>query len=180
MKMTKAGNAIQRYIVAEKLLKQFFSMTDFCRPNCISQPESRLSTEEDYIPGSIGCCKKDYHYRFPESTPEDIRAAIESIRISKHGVRVNMESRLFSGGQPCLYHEPEGCVLEELKPPICISYVCMGYEFYLRKRFGIIYHRKEIEEGLSKIITGGMDDEGYSAFIRLIGLFIRQVDMRGL
>ncbi len=138
--MNKQENRLKNYLECESLLREFFKNLTFCRDNCFTQESSMFIKE---IPGNIGCCLVDHHY-----DEYLINRLLIIERIKKYGPPKDKNF--------CGYHtEENGCILEDHKPIICISYICSPQREYLKTNFEIdnFNYKKILEEILEGDIT---------------------------
>jgi hypothetical protein len=137
---------IIRYLECEKLLHEFFSLIDFCYPNCLSQTNSLYPCG---WPGKYGCCTTHY---FQLKSADHLAKKIKK----KYG-------QPNSGREyPCGYHTAEGCRLIDHKPPICIAYVCMQLAKQIEIQYGIEYFYDIMSKKLDFILNEfGAEKEFY-------------------
>jgi len=167
---------LNQYLECEALLKQFFRQVDYCRPNCITQSISRYS-KKDEIPGIVGCCSDDAYME--KHNPSVDFAPLEQRRRLKYGLPENQESEIQGiGRKPCRYHTIEGCVLEDYKPPICVSYVCGDFVVYLANTFGIVYDWKNVCETMANILDGQICGAELEKFKQQLNIFVEQTKTR--
>jgi hypothetical protein len=146
---------IQTYKKLEALLEKFFSVANFCGPKCLTQEHSLFSKySEKYpqipkdIPGFMGCCIQT-QYNFKESIYK-----IHQDNITKF-LQLRKEKSIdeTSGREnTCKYHSKEGCIITELKPPVCVSFICKDFREYLIKEHNIHFENDSIQTNLEHLI----------------------------
>jgi hypothetical protein len=55
----------------------------------------------------------------------------------------------------CSFHEKNtGCVIKELRMPVCISFSCLQQEYELEKTYNILYHSSSLTRKLEFFLFG--------------------------
>ena len=152
--ITLSNSILQHYLECEYLLHQFFQLTDFCKPNCITKPTSLYTTTG--LPGFVGCCEENHHQ--DENTKKTTNLLLIQKRIVKYGLPN-------SHAKYCGYHNKEkGCTVQDHKPVICIGYACEDMRKHLRESFKINYCQSDILKTLIKTLSGELDYNNLERF----------------
>ena len=153
----------EQYVRAENAISKFHQIANFCVQNCINQ-EFSLSTSEQYpVRGNVGCCIMT----FPDDAAVlfiDEHKVLPKGRLELVGVPISKEEGT-TYGHPCYYHGKAGCVLNNFKPPICLSFICEKYKAHLRKTYSIDYDISKFWNLLDGILMGMATDEEVKIFV---------------
>jgi hypothetical protein len=155
--MSEFYKNLQRYLEAERLLSDFFSAFDFCRPECI-----RIAREAAGDRPVAGCCRDKFHMLFDLEHP-----AFELLRRERETLYGRPQDHSFPHPvSPCEYHNPEkGCLLTTHKSPVCIAFLCRKGIYRLRERYQIFtYDYLGVYYALEWILTGDLQEHTYREF----------------
>ncbi|MBR9691753.1 hypothetical protein GOV06_03115 [Candidatus Woesearchaeota archaeon] len=163
---TEIERQVHQYLECETLLRRFFDAADFCYDNCLSQKESLFLRG---FPGYLGCCISG----ILEGGLHAAEFVIKDIRIEKYGSPENKKDG-------CGYHTREqGCRLKDLKPPICIAYMCPPQKEHIKDEFGIDYNFEPVKRFLQDILEAKVDDAEMSVFKSRLESFIEKIENSG-
>jgi len=141
---------IEDYLKVESLLNKFFnSINYYCYEECITQKVNKY----DFInPGYFGCCLKPYYNSHHPAWFDLFKKRAEKYGEPKKD-------------QFCGYHTiDKGCILEDYKPPICLSYICGSLSDHLKEKYNINYNSDHVKAILYNILDGKIDEEKIKIF----------------
>jgi hypothetical protein len=174
------------YLLMEKELNEFFSLVDFCYSGCILNEKGNFplihsfGNENEFIRGDVGCCLWDQFRNYTPYVTEQGMKLLEKSRLEKYGLPKNNEPPVelpFGDGyaQPCAYHTPEGCILEDHKSSICIAYICPTLYEHLSSTYQIYFERAYAGVILDRTLSGVLRPEDHNAFIEHIEMYKKRI-----
>ncbi|MEI7718637.1 MAG: hypothetical protein WCI72_02125 [archaeon] len=149
---TKPGpdERLTMYRQAEVALREFFSASNYCLENCITQECSKIAFFIP-IPGRLGCCTENCFDRIPDDDKSD-----QTMQTTKRFIELQKENATCQAHREgeCDYHSETGCQIKRYLTPLCLGFICSHQREYLEKNYGIQYPKHMIGVSLKKIIQG--------------------------
>ena len=148
----KPDERLTMYREAEVALRKFFSASNYCLENCITQECSKIAVFTP-IPGRLGCCTDNCFDLIPDYDKSD-----QTMQTTKRFTELQKENAARQAHREgeCDYHSETGCQIKEYLTPICLGFICSFHAEYLEKNYGIKYN---IRSGRLRGIIQGDEEQ---------------------
>jgi hypothetical protein len=159
--MDDVESHLNRYLLAEQKLNEFFAALDYCLPRCIAVAKRNNGNRP-----VAACCQNKYY-----SICDLPHPSFERLRQEREKRYGRPEDHAWADPvSPCHYHDPEnGCLLATHKSPICLAFLCREGIDHLRGRYGIYtYDYLGFYYALEWILTGDLPDKDFKEFVASI------------
>ncbi|MBT3582299.1 hypothetical protein HN924_01840 [Candidatus Woesearchaeota archaeon] len=151
---TAKMDCLKQYMEFEALYSELFKKVNFCGPNCTSKEYSLYFVKK--VRGDVGCCSEDHFLTKIDKIHNNL---LSEKRIEKYGLPNNQEEPYFDNKKPCAYHTPKGCILEDLKPHVCVAFTCYSFSHGLERGYELAYDYEEIRNNLEAVLNGELSEE---------------------
>jgi len=149
----RAHELLKKYLHLEQLIEEFFQLVNYCYPKCVKKQRGKTKA---------GCCARNYYIFHPVYLHSPAVRLFQLMRTAKYGIPTNTEATLSDGYQACNYHEPTGCILNDYKSPLCISFFCDKGIKWLQKKHKITFDAGNIQKLMYDILMDKITDKEYS------------------